>query len=133
MRFTYATSTPGIEFIPRFHLHYFDEFFAEFFGIFRLIFCGQDNHNVFLMTSPVLEQQYVVTSLATAALCTLVVVVYITQWWIYQIFVRWIHFSGHSEETGRKTGQICHCAVPSHFQLGISAKGKVQAATVLEA
>ena len=40
-------------------------------------FCGQDNPNVFLMTSPVLEQQYVVTSLATAALCTLVVVVYI--------------------------------------------------------
>lgn len=38
MRFAYATSTPGIEFIPRFHLHYFDEFFwgAEFFGIFPL-------------------------------------------------------------------------------------------------
>ena len=38
MRFTYATSTPGIEFIPRFHLHYFDEIFfgAEFFGIFPL-------------------------------------------------------------------------------------------------
>ena len=37
MRFTNATSTPGIEFIPRFHLHYFDEFFqADFFGIFPL-------------------------------------------------------------------------------------------------
>ena len=37
MGFTYATSTPGIEFIPRFHLHYFDEFFqADFFGIFPL-------------------------------------------------------------------------------------------------
>ena len=97
MRFTYATSTPGIEFIPRFHLHYFDEFFgAEFFGIF--LWSGQSQCFSYDITS----SRVVICSNKPSHCCIVHTSCGGTYYTVVDLpfFVWWIHFSGHSEETG---------------------------------